>query len=161
MALHGGAETVLSHGARGPNGREDPAAGGVKLLVARAPGAQRELLDAVAAEGHVRVAVDEAGDRAAPAAVELLDIASDRLELTHSSDGDDRLAFAQHVGVLEHFDVAEGTTAAGRAPGSRRRELREVADEQPRRRGRRLAHSGCRTIGSCRPCSAAASSASS
>jgi hypothetical protein len=33
----------------------------VQLLVARAAARERELLDAVAAEGRVRVAVDEAG----------------------------------------------------------------------------------------------------
>ena len=67
-----------SGGPRRRDGREDAAAGGVQLLVARAGRAQRELLDAVAGERRVRVAVDEARDGAEAAAVELLDLAVER-----------------------------------------------------------------------------------
>ena len=68
VALDGLAQPLLPRLARRAHGREDPAAGRVQLLVARAAGAKRELLDAVAAERRMRVAVDEAGDRAEPTA---------------------------------------------------------------------------------------------
>src|SRR5262249_8446074 len=59
--------------ARGTHRGEDSAAGRVQLLVARATCAQRELLDAIAAERRVRVAVDETRHGAAASTVELLD----------------------------------------------------------------------------------------
>ena len=58
-------EPAPAGGPRRPDGREDAAARGVQLLVARTARAQRELLDAVAAERRMRVAVDEPRDRAA------------------------------------------------------------------------------------------------
>src|SRR5207244_3658135 len=51
--------------------REDAAARRVELLVAGASGAERELLDAVAAEGGVRVTVDEPRHGRETATVEL------------------------------------------------------------------------------------------
>ena len=88
-----------------PDGREDAAARRVQLLVARAARAQRELLDAVAAEGRVRVAVDEARDRAEPAAVELLDVAVERRQLAHRAHRLDRPAVAEDVRVLDRVDL--------------------------------------------------------
>src|SRR5207248_10387901 len=65
-------------GTRCPHRRQDPAAGRVQLLVRGARGAKRELLDAVAREARVRVAIDEAGDRAEAAPVDLLEVALER-----------------------------------------------------------------------------------
>jgi hypothetical protein len=50
----------------------------VNLLVRRARGPQLELVDPIADEARVRVAIDEAGDRAAAPAVELLRLAAER-----------------------------------------------------------------------------------
>jgi hypothetical protein len=47
----------------------------MKLLVGRLAGAQGELLHTVAREAGVRVAVDQAGDRALPASVDLEQVA--------------------------------------------------------------------------------------
>ena len=101
------------------DGREDAAARRVQLLVARAAGAERELVDAVAAERRMRVAVDEPGNRAEPGAVELLDLAVDRLEVAHPPDRGDRLAAAEDVRVLDHVDRAQVGAARGpRVPGA-------------------------------------------
>ena len=75
MPLDSDAQSVGVQRARRPDGREDAAACRVQLLVARAARAQGELLDAVAAERGMRVAVDEPRQRAETAAVELLDVA--------------------------------------------------------------------------------------
>ena len=102
----------------------------MQLLVARAAGAQRELLDAVAAERRVRVAVDEPRDRAQPAPVDLDDVAVERRQVAHAPHRLDRVAGAEDVRVLEHLDVAERGAAQRRLTAGRRRQLRQVADEQ-------------------------------
>src|SRR5579864_7701882 len=99
MALDGRTQTLLPGRARRAHGREDAAARGVQLLVARAARAQRELLDPVAAEGDVRVAVDEAGDRAPASPVHFDDVAVARLQVAHAADGRDRVVLAQDVRV--------------------------------------------------------------
>ena len=85
----------------------------------------------VAGEAGVRVAVDEPRDRAVPAAVELLDVAVERRQVTHAAHGCDPAVLAEHVRVLDHVDArrARGRAAARRP--RRRRELGEIADEQP------------------------------
>ena len=100
VTLHGLGEPGFSGGPGRPHGREDAAARGVQLLVAGAACAPRELLDAVAAERRVRVAVDEARDGAQAAAVELLDVAVERGQLRHRAHSRDRLAVAEHVRAL-------------------------------------------------------------
>ena len=84
------AQAVLAERARRADGREDAAARGVQLLVARAGGAKRELLDPVAAQRRMRVTVDEARDRAEAATVELLDVAVERRQVAHPPDRLDR-----------------------------------------------------------------------
>ena len=79
----------------------------MQLLVRRAARAQRELLDPVAAEGDVGVAVDEAGDRAAAPSVHLDDVAVERLQVAHTADGRDRVVLTQDVRVPDHVDLAE------------------------------------------------------
>ena len=156
MALDRLPQAVLPGGPRRPDGREDAAAACVELLVAGARGAERELLDAVAAEGRVRVTVDEAGDRAAAGPVELDDLAVERGQVAHPPDGLDRVAAAEDVRVLEHVNRAE-RGAAQRCTGARRgRELRKVAEEQARRR----AHASCGARGIFSPPRTAASIAS-
>ena len=85
----------------------------MQLLVARAAGAQRELVDAVAAERRVRVAVDEPRDRAEPAAVDLVDVAVERRQVAHPPHRLDRVAVAEDVRVLEHLDLAERGPRSG------------------------------------------------
>src|SRR5205085_9401186 len=108
---HGVAQPRLARFAGGTHGREDAAAARVQLLVARAAGPERELVDTVAAERGVRVAVDEAGDRAEAAARELLDLAVERRQVAHPPDRLDRLAAAEHERVLEHVHLAERAAA--------------------------------------------------
>src|SRR4029079_10480882 len=64
-------ELRFSGRAGGTDGREDATACGVELLVRGTARAQRDLVDAVAAEARVRVAVDEARNGREPAAVDL------------------------------------------------------------------------------------------
>ena len=105
----------------------------------------------------MRVAVDEPGDRAQAAAVELVDVARERPEVAHAAEGLDLAAVAEDVRVLVHEHVTEVATANGRRSTRRRRgELREVADEQPR-----LVGHASRADGRSSSCSRAAASASS
>ena len=113
------------------------------------------ILAAVTAEGRVRVAVDEPGDRAAPAAVELHDLAVEGPQVAHPPHRLDRLAGTEDVRVLEHLDLRESLSAQRRVASGRRRELREVADEQPRR-----AHASAGAPGIRSPPASAASIAS-
>ncbi len=142
------------------NGGEDPAARRVELLVARTRCPQRELLDAVAREARVGMAVDEARDRAEPAAVELLDLVVEWGEVAHPADGLDPSVRAQHVGGLDHIDEPQLSATQGCAPTRGSGELLEVADQEPASAGRRIAHSPLRRAGSSRPCCSAASIAS-
>src|SRR5262245_13708866 len=77
------AQVALVPGARRADGRENPAAGRVQLLVARSARAQRELLDAVAQKARVRVTVDETRNRTESRSIDLLELAHDRAELGH------------------------------------------------------------------------------
>ena len=115
--------------------REDAASRCVELLVRGTTGAQRELVDAVAAEARVRVAVDEAGDGREPAAVDLLEIgvsgrARDGGQIAHCSDRLDLPVSAEDERVLDHPHVAKAR-ATKRPTASRRGDLREVTDKEP------------------------------
>ena len=132
MARDDRRQAVLARGARRAHRREDAAALRVELLVARARRAERELLDTVAAERRVRVAVDEPGNRAQTASVELAYVAVERRQVAHATNSLDRVAGAEYVRVLEHVDVAERGSAQRCLAPRGRRELREIADEQPR-----------------------------
>jgi hypothetical protein len=132
MALDRRREPLLPRRAGSPDRGEDASARGMQLLVARPARAKRELADAVAAEGRVRVTVDEAGNRAEPPALHLRDVAVESREVAHPPDRLDRLAGAEDERVLEHLDLAERPSAQ-RSSGPRgRRELREVAQEHAR-----------------------------
>ena len=133
-------QALFAGGAGGTDSREDPATRGVELLVARPARAERELVHAVAAEARVRVAIDEAGDRAPPAAVDFHHVAVERRELTHPPHCGDRSALAEDVRVLDDVDAAEVRAAQRRVRSSRRRQLGQIADEQTVR-GRRGGHS--------------------
>src|SRR5207244_7938314 len=69
---------------------------------------------------------------------------------------------AEHVGVLEHVDPPERGAPKRSVDACRSGNLREVA-EQEAARGRlpRLTHAGSRLMGTSRPCSRAAATASS
>ena len=101
----------------------------MQLLVARSRSPQRELLDAVAREACVRVAVDETGDGAQATAVELHDVSGKGLQILHPADRRDLPALAEHEGVFEHVHLAEPLPAQRRGTARWRDELREVADE--------------------------------
>ena len=91
----------------------------------------------VAGEGRVRVAVDEPGDGAEPPTVDLVHVAVDSGRLAHGADRLDQPVAHENECVLHDLDLTE-RGAAERAPRSgRRRELREVADEEPAHRGER------------------------
>ena len=129
------AQAVLAESPRGADGGQDPAAGRVQLLVARSAGAERELLDAIAAQCRMGVAVDEAGHRAEPAPSSSSTLPSrrgrSRIRPTESIDP----AVAEDVGVLQHLDRRRGRLRAGAAPRHGRGQLREIANEQPRHDG--------------------------
>ena len=91
---------------RRTDGGEDPSAARMELLVRGTARAERELVDAIAREARVRVTVDEARDRRQPATVDLVDVAVERSEVAHPTDCLDPPAFAEHVGVVGHGDVA-------------------------------------------------------
>ncbi len=75
------------------------------------------------------MAVDEPGNRRQPAAVELLDLAEER-EVGHRADRGDVPVLAEHEGVRGDLDVAQRGATERRVLSSRRRDLREVADQQ-------------------------------
>src|SRR5581483_4714111 len=127
--------------ARGADRGEDPTAGGVQLLVARPRRAPRELVDPVAGEAGVRMAVDEPRDGGSTPAVELDDLVAERPEVSHPADGCDGVAVAEEVGILDDLDLGQ-RRASKRSPTTRGRdELRQVADEQPGRPPCRADHS--------------------
>ena len=153
VAGDGLTQAALAGGARGRHRREDPASCRVQLLVRRAGGTERELLDPVAGKARVRVAVDEARDRAAPPPVDLLHVAVDRLEVAHAPDRHDLRPLAEDERVLDDRDLAEECSAQRRCVAGRRHELPDVADEQ-------AAHAPG-SIGRSSSCSRAAAIASS
>ena len=122
MARDGASQTLCSGRSRRRDGREDPAAGGVQLLVARAGRAERELVHPISAERRMGVAVDEPRDRAQAAGVDLLDLALEGAERAHPSDRLDLGAAAEDVGVVDPVEIARARCRAaarrGR-PGSR------------------------------------------
>ncbi len=154
-------ETVFARGSSRLDGRQDPAPGGVQLLVARPAGAKVELTDTVPREAHVRVAVDEPWDRAQAAAVELLDLSVERVEVPHATDLGDTRAVAEDERVLEDVDLAQGGPTQRRVGPCRADDLREVAQQQPRRLAVRAHSESAGGIGGTSPPCAAASTASS
>jgi hypothetical protein len=161
MPAHGLAEPVLAGFPRRLDRGQDAAAGSVQLLVARSARAQLELTGAVAGEARVRVAVDEPGERAQATPVELLDLARKRTELGHPPHSDDAAVLAEDICVLDDFDPPEIGAAQRPVGAGERHDLSEVAHEQPRRTVRRAHSTSVGGIGGSRPCSAAASAASS
>ena len=83
----------------------------MQLLVARPGCAERELLDAVAQEARVRMAVDQAGNCAQPAAVDLHDVAVEWWQLAHPADGGHRRALAEDECVFEQVHVGQRAAA--------------------------------------------------
>ncbi len=128
-----GGETFLARVARRANGREDATAACMQLLVRRSARAQRELLDAIAREARVRVAVDEARDRRATAAVDLHHVAVDRPEVAHASRRRDAPGVAEHVAVARHVDRTQRLATQRRAAPRGRRDLREISNQELRR----------------------------
>ena len=129
-------EVGRARSARRAGRREDPTAGSEELLVARTAGAERELVGAIAGEGGVRVAVDEAGHGRAPPSVQLLDVPVEGRQRPHRSERLDAIAVDQDVGVLHDFELSERSAAQGGGPSRGRRDLGEVADQQSSSRRR-------------------------
>jgi hypothetical protein len=152
-------QTVFPGRSCGADRGEDPTAARVQLLVGRTRGSKRKLLDAVAREARVRVAIDETGNRAATASVDHVDLRVRDLELAHAADGLDPSLRAEHVRVLDHLDVRQPTQRR-LVSCARRRELLEVANQEPALAGDLVRHSPLGGAGSSSPWASAASSAS-
>ena len=101
----------------------------MQLLVRRTPRPERELLDAVAAERDMSVAVHESGDRARAATVHLNDVAGEARKIPHPPDRCDAAVLAEDVRVLDDVDVAERLSVQRRGRPRGRRDLREIANE--------------------------------
>ena len=121
----------------GLHGREDPPAGRVELLVGGTGGAQLELVDAIACEASVCVAVDQPRYGTEATSVELLELlelaagfAKLCTKLAHRTEGSDASAFAQDVCVANDFDGRERLAPKRRLAPGRSCQLREIADEQ-------------------------------
>ena len=128
-------QRVEPGGARGLDRREDAAAGRVDLLVGGAVGAPVELVDPVAGEARVRVAVDEPGDRDHPLRVDDHRVVAQLEPGPELEPVPDRHDLAVVRGdpdiALEHLDVAERGAAQRRiALSAGARALREPADHQ-------------------------------
>ena len=142
---------------------QDPATGGMELLVARSASAQRILLDPITAEARVRVTVDQARHRTPPATVDLDRLlAANALEISHAPHRGNATTLAEDVRVLDHLDLPEGRSTQGSGVSLRRGELGEIPDEEAGsavalqlRRGHHQA------FGKPRPCRCAATTASS
>ena len=108
---------------RRPDRREDPAAARrAAPRTTRPRRAQRELLDAVAGEARVRVAVDEPGDRRQARVRRSPRRRRRRREVAHAPDLDDAPVLAEDVRVLDHRRrrAARRRAAARRARPARR-----------------------------------------
>ncbi len=118
--------------ARGLDRREDAAAGRVDLLVGGAARAPVELVDPVAGEARVRVAVDEPGDRDHPLRVDDHRVVAQLEPGPELEPVPDRHDLAVVRGdpdiALEHLDA--------------RRARRRAAVHRPLRRGSRSARAG-------------------
>jgi len=134
----------------------------MQLLIARARSAERELLDPVTEKTSVRVTVDQAGDRAEVAPVQLVHITGDRRQITHLPDRGDVAVLAQHIRVVNHVDASEVPAPKRRVAAGRSRKLREIANQQATTPAvSRHSSAVLSRIGTTRPCSSAAAIASS
>src|SRR5207342_557817 len=118
------------------DGREDPAARGVELLVARPRRAQRELLDAIPGETRVGVTVHQPRDRAQAAPVELDDVSRYGAELGHRTAGGNHAVLAEKEGALHDLDLSKIGAPKGCVASRGCGELRQIADEQASRPAR-------------------------
>ena len=132
----------------------------MQLLVGRAGRAQRELLHAVAGKAGVRVAVDEPGDRAEPASVDLVHLAVETRKVAHAADALDRSARAEDVRVFDHVDLGELASPQRGSRPCRCRELFQIADEQAAPAARGIHPRSAGGIGASSPCDSAAAIAS-
>ena len=121
----------------GLHGREDPPAGRVELLVGGTGGPQLELVDAVAGEAGVCVAVDQPRYGTEATSVELLELievsagfAKLCIKVAHRTEGSDASAFAQDVRVANDFDGRERLPSERRLAAHRSCQLSEIADEE-------------------------------
>jgi hypothetical protein len=126
-------ETPLACGASRLDGGENPAPGCVQLLVGGSGGTPGELVDTVARETGMRMAVDEPRNGGQAAAVQLVDVPVEPAELVHAPDSSHAAVLAEHVCV--HLRV-ERTHLPGAAQGRfrprRGHDLREIADQKLR-----------------------------
>ena len=117
----------------------------MQRLVARTGRPKFEFVDAVARETGVRVAVDESGDGAEAASVQLLDLAlglaQARAKLSHRAERGDASVFAQDVRVADDLDIRERRAPERCLAAAGCRKLGEIADEQRPLPAVRVAHS--------------------
>ena len=126
-------ELVRPRSTRRARRREDPATGRQQLLVRGPTCPQRELVRPVARERRVRVAVDEPGHDGDAPAVELLDLPLQPRQLAHRADGLDHVVVEQDERVLDELERPERRTTEWRGGAGRRRDLGDVADQDPPR----------------------------
>src|SRR5919201_3222619 len=107
MTLERFGQAGLARFAHRPNGREDPASRRVELLVGDAARAQVEFLRPVAGEARVRVAIDESGDRRAPATVQLFDVVVETTQFSHGADARHPTVLAENVSVIDDRQLSE------------------------------------------------------
>ncbi len=112
----------------------------MQLLVARARGSERELLDAVPGKAGVGMTVDETRYRREPTPVELFHLARERRELAHRADLGDAAVLTDHERVVDDIYVSEGRAPSRRFRASRGCELGQIADQKAWWRRRRGGH---------------------
>ena len=125
-----GAQPFLARRTGRANRRQDAAARRVQLLVARAACAKGELLDAIAREARMGVAVHEAWDGAGATAVHLDDLTLESRQVAHGADGLDAAVRAEHEAVLDDVHAAERASTKRRDAAGRGRDLGEIVNEQ-------------------------------
>jgi hypothetical protein len=106
----------------------------MQLLVRGAYGAQLELLDSVAREAGMGVAVDQPRDGAETATVEFFKLAvrfpECRAKVAHRAERGDSPALAEDVCVVHDLDNSERGASKRRVRARRRCQLGDVTDEQ-------------------------------
>ena len=84
----------------------------------------------VAREARMGVAVDETGDRSEAPAVDLVHVGEIGRQIAHRADHLHLAVAAEDEGVLDDLHVAEAVPPQRAAVPARRRDLRQVADEE-------------------------------
>ncbi len=79
----------------------------MELLVGGTPGPERELVDPVAGETRMGMAIDESRNRRKPSTVDFIHAGNVRRQIAHRADRLDPAVAAEDERVLDDPDVAE------------------------------------------------------